>query len=129
MSVRVTVPSNCGLTPGPAIGAPFVSSGPGARRDGVVVTGQATRNAYALAELTTLPEDDHAHVEQEEAFYVMSGELVVEAEGIALTSTPRAFVLVPRGLRHRHVTTPGTRLLAIYSPGHTVAHEHAGSFL
>ena len=106
---------------------PGYAAAPGARPNGVVVTGQATRNAYALAELTTLPEDDHAHSDQEEAFYVISGGLAVETQSVTLTATAHSFVLVPRGLRHRHITTPGTRLLAIYSPGHTVAHEPSGS--
>lgn len=107
---------------------PAYASSPGARRGGVVVTGQATRDAYALAELTWLPEDAHVHSDQEEAFYVMSGKLGVEADDVVLTATARSFVMVPRGLRHRHVTTPGTRLLAIYSPGHTVPNEPTRSY-
>ena len=44
-----------------------------------------------------------------------------------VTATPRSVVLVPRGLRHCHVATPGTRLLAVYSPGHLIPHDFSGN--
>jgi quercetin dioxygenase-like cupin family protein len=90
--------------------------------DGLIVTGQATRNAYALAERSALPEHDHTHADQEEAFYVIAGELTVEAAGSSVTVPADSFVLVPRGLPHRHLVGPGTRLLAVSSPGHAVLH-------
>ena len=105
----------------PATEPPFASPAD-AHRGGAVVTGEHTRNAYALAERSALPEDAHVHGDQEEAFYVIAGELVVEAESIEVTAPARSFVLVPRGVRHRHVTSAGTRLLAVFSPGHAVAH-------
>jgi quercetin dioxygenase-like cupin family protein len=92
------------------------------RRDGVVATGAETRNAYALADRSTLPAQDHVHTDQEEAFYVMSVELTVEVEGVLLTAPARSFVLVPRGRQRRHIAATGTRLLTIYSPGHVVPH-------
>jgi quercetin dioxygenase-like cupin family protein len=92
------------------------------RRDGIIATGAVTRNAYALADRSTLPAQDHVHTDQEEAFYVMSGELTVEVEGVSLTAPPRSFVLVPRGRERHHIAATGTRLLAIYSPGHVVPH-------
>src|SRR5947208_2152815 len=60
----------------------------------VVATGRDTRDAYALVELSTLSGDLHAHAEQEEAFYVLAGSLIVEADGAATTLTPGDFVLV-----------------------------------
>jgi quercetin dioxygenase-like cupin family protein len=92
------------------------------RRDGVVATGAVTRNANALAERSTLPAQDHVHVDQEEAFYVMSGEITVEVEGVSLRAPARSFILVRRGCQRRHSAAPGTRLLTIYSPGHIVPH-------
>ena len=92
------------------------------RRDGVVATGVVTRNAYALADRSTLPTPDHVHADQEEAFYVMAGDLTVEVEGVSLTAPARSFVLVPRGRQRRHIAATGTRLLAIYSPGHVIPH-------
>jgi len=99
----------------------YISS-PATRRDGIIVSGRTTRNAYALAEPAMLPEEEHAHPDQEEAFYVISGELTLEVEGASVTAPARSFVLVPRGLRRRHVTTIGTRVLAIFSPGRAVPH-------
>jgi quercetin dioxygenase-like cupin family protein len=113
-----------GITDDPprrAIEAPFASL-PDARPDAVVATGRQTRNAYALAERSALPDQPHEHVDQEEAFYIISGELIVDAEGVEVVAPARSFVLVPRGLRHRHVTSARTRLLAVYSPGQALAH-------
>ncbi len=107
---------------GRASGPAYVSS-VGARREGLVVTGRDTRNAYALVERAALPEHDHEHRDQEEAFYVIHGELTVEVEGSSLTAPARSFVLVPRGLRRRHIAAAGTRLLAIFSPGRIVPHQ------
>jgi quercetin dioxygenase-like cupin family protein len=107
---------------------PAYVSSPGARRDGVVVTGRATRNAYALAERVALPEDEHVHADQEEAFYVISGTLLIEIEGVTLTASARSFVLAPRGVRRRHIAAPGTTVLTIFSPGHTVPHEPSARF-
>lgn len=68
------------------------------------------------------------HADQEEAFYVISGTLFVEIEGVTLTAPARSFVLVPRGVRRRDIAPPGTRMLTIFSPGHTVPHEPSGRF-
>jgi quercetin dioxygenase-like cupin family protein len=109
--------SNTDVVAAPA----FVSS---RRHDGIVVGGAATRDSYALAEYSALEEDEHAHAEQEEAFYVISGELVIEVDGVTLTLQPHAFALVPRKVRHRHIVPRGTHLLAIFSPGFLVPHQH-----
>jgi quercetin dioxygenase-like cupin family protein len=93
-----------------------------ARQAGIIVTGRDTRQAYALAERDALPAQDHTHADQEEAFYVISGELTVETAGTRETLLPGSFVLVPRGIPRRHTAAPGTRLLAVFSPGHTVPH-------
>jgi quercetin dioxygenase-like cupin family protein len=101
---------------------PAYASTTDTRRDGVIVSGRNTRNAYALVERSVLPEEYHEHADQEEAFYVISGELVVEVEGVAVSASERSFVLVPRGVRHRHVAPSGTSLLAIFSPGGAIPH-------
>jgi len=75
-----------------------------------------------LGELNSLPEQAHEHADQEEAFYVISGELIVEVGELIVTAPTRSFVLVPRGIRHRHVAAAGARLRAIYLPGHAFQH-------
>ncbi len=86
----------------------------------VVATGRGTRDAYAVVERSTLPEAVHEHADQEEAFYILFGKLTVEAEGVTITAAPGTFVLVPRGVTHRHTAAPDALLLAIYSPGHAI---------
>lgn len=93
-----------------------------ASRNGVIVMGRDTRDAYALAEMNELTVDEHVHVDQEEAFYVLAGELTLELDGTSQTLAERAFGLVPRGVRRRHVASPGSRVLSIYSPGHALPH-------
>src|SRR5579864_1315465 len=88
----------------------------------VVATGRDTRDAYALAERTTLPREVHTHADQEEAFYVIDAELIVEAEGNTTRLGAGSFALIPRGLPHRHVIAQGGRVLAVYSPGHALQH-------
>jgi quercetin dioxygenase-like cupin family protein len=117
LSQQYGVGDSSGQTPEAAY-----ASLPETRHDGVVVAGRQTRNAYTLAERSTLTEHDHAHVDQEEAFYVISGELTLEVKGATLVAPARSFVLVPRGMRHRHISAPDTRLLAIYSPAHALPH-------
>jgi quercetin dioxygenase-like cupin family protein len=69
-----------------------------------------------------LAPEKHAHSDQEEAFYVISGELVIEVDGVTTTLPPRAFALVRRVLPHRHIGGRRTRLLAIFSPAHAFPH-------
>ncbi len=93
----------------------------GRPRDGrLVASGRNTRDAYAVVERSTLPEAVHEHPDQEEAFYVLSGELKVEAESVEIAATPGTFVLVPRGVAHRHIASPDAFVLAVYSPGHAI---------
>jgi quercetin dioxygenase-like cupin family protein len=88
--------------------------------DRVVASGRDTRDAYAVVERSILPEAVHEHADQEEAFFLLSGELTVEADGVTTTATPGTFVLVPRGVAHRQILVPDALVLAIYSPGHVI---------
>jgi hypothetical protein len=54
---------------------------------------------------------------------MISGELVIEVDGVATTLPPRWFALVRRGLPHRHIGGHRTRLLAIFSPAHAFPHQ------
>jgi mannose-6-phosphate isomerase-like protein (cupin superfamily) len=70
---------------------------------------------YSLAVRTSLPAEVHEH-DQDEAFYVFEGMLSVNDVGLE----PRSFVLVPRGVAHRHELNGA--VLAVYSPGPAVPH-------
>jgi quercetin dioxygenase-like cupin family protein len=63
----------------------------------------------------------HTHTREDEAFYVLSGEVLVEVEGAAdlLRLGPGGFLFAPRNRRHayRNVGTAAARLLVFAIPG------------
>jgi mannose-6-phosphate isomerase-like protein (cupin superfamily) len=63
----------------------------------------------------------HTHTREDEAFYVLSGEVLMEVEGEAepLHLTQGAFLFGPRNRRHgyRNVGTVAARLLVFAMPG------------
>ncbi|MCK1708879.1 MULTISPECIES: cupin domain-containing protein [unclassified Bradyrhizobium] len=63
----------------------------------------------------------HTHTREDEAFYVMSGEVLVEVEGSAgpLRLGPGGFLFGPRNRRHgyRNTGTVPARLLVFAMPG------------
>jgi mannose-6-phosphate isomerase-like protein (cupin superfamily) len=62
----------------------------------------------------------HAHPETDEFFLVLAGELTIELEGRdPVVLGPQQLFTVPRGLRHRPVAVPGTRVL-FFEPRGTV---------
>jgi mannose-6-phosphate isomerase-like protein (cupin superfamily) len=79
-----------------------------------------TRGAYALIEHTVGGDGPppHIHATEEEAFYVLEGEIDVLIGERTVTAAAGAFVLVPRGTVHtlsRAGTAPA-RVLVIISP-------------
>ena len=85
------------------------------KTDGVEVAG-----AYALleekfwAETTPL----HRHLDAEESFYVLDGEVEVWVDGVTTTVSRGAFLVVPRGVSHglRRVSEEPVRMLTLVSP-------------
>ncbi|OAF05642.1 hypothetical protein AYJ54_01685 [Bradyrhizobium centrolobii] len=63
----------------------------------------------------------HTHTREDEAFYVLSGEVLVDVEGMSdpLRLGPGAFLFAPRHRRHgyRNVGTDTARLLVFAMPG------------
>jgi quercetin dioxygenase-like cupin family protein len=63
----------------------------------------------------------HTHTREDEAFYVLSGEVLVEAEGAdgPLRLGPGGFLFAPRNRRHgyRNIGTVAARLLVFAMPG------------
>jgi len=60
----------------------------------------------------------HAHERQEEALYVLAGEIRVQLGEHAYACAPGAFMLIPRGVRHAIANDGGApaRVLAVLSP-------------
>ena len=63
----------------------------------------------------------HTHTREDEAFYVLSGEVLIEVEGAAdpLRLGPGGFLFAPRNRRHayRNIGTVAARLLVFAIPG------------
>ncbi len=59
----------------------------------------------------------HVHLEHEETFYVLEGELTFSFGDDAAAAPKGTIVVVPRGTRHRFTGTPGSRCLVFTSPG------------
>jgi quercetin dioxygenase-like cupin family protein len=79
-----------------------------------------TGGAYALIEHTVVGDGPppHIHTAEEEAFYVLEGELNVLVGDRTVTATTGAFVLVPRGTVHTYskIGTASAKILVIISP-------------
>jgi len=98
---------------------------PASPRGGQVVwkaTVEDTSGAYSLREFSTPPGErgarPHVHREEDEAVYVLEGELTFEVGTIVVPARPGTFLLAPRGVVHCHRNTGKTRArwLTISSP-------------
>ena len=102
---------------GPGEGRPVMN------QDIVVKVGkESAQGAYTLLEMTGLPPGlwvpPHIHHAEEEAWYVLDGELTFRVGDRTIPAVPGSFILVPRGLVHAFGNT-GARpasLLEIFSP-------------
>jgi len=78
-----------------------------------------TAGAYSLTEhLVTAASNPpmHVQVDEDEAFYVLEGEIEFEVDGRFVTATPGTFAFVARGAAHRfRVLTETARMLVICS--------------
>jgi mannose-6-phosphate isomerase-like protein (cupin superfamily) len=68
----------------------------------------------------------HAHPDTDEFFLVLDGHLTIELDGREpVRLAPRQVFTVPRGLRHRPVGAPGTRIL-MFEPRGTLNSGDSG---
>ncbi|WHZ25813.1 MAG: hypothetical protein OJF51_000608 [Nitrospira sp.] len=81
---------------------------------------EETRGAYALLEVIVAGEGppQHIHHAEEEAFYILEGELNVQVGQRIVKGTAGSFILVPRGTVHTYwkVGSAPAKLLVIISP-------------
>jgi quercetin dioxygenase-like cupin family protein len=69
----------------------------------ILASGEQTGDAYALLEANVLPgggPPPHVHSREDEAFYVLEGEMTFFLADKKVTARPGAFVQVPRGTPH-----------------------------
>ena len=83
--------------------------------------GEQTRHGFTLIEVTTPPRfvvPPHIHEDEEEAFYILEGQLRVTCGGDTSTLGPGDFVMMPRGIPHTCSTLGDARvrLLQITAP-------------
>ena len=78
-----------------------------------------TAGAYSLTEHVVTAASNppmHVQVDEDEAFYILDGEIEFEVEGQVVTATPGTFAFVARGAAHRfRVLTDTARMLVICS--------------
>ena len=78
-----------------------------------------TGGAYSLTEHLVTPASNppmHVQVDEDEAFYVLDGEIEFEVDGDVVVGTPGTFAFVARGAAHLfRVLTPTARMLVICS--------------
>jgi quercetin dioxygenase-like cupin family protein len=69
----------------------------------MLATGEQTVGAYCLAEAFIAPgggPPPHYHTREEEAFYVLEGEITFTVDGRTVTGKAGTFVQIPRGMPH-----------------------------
>ena len=82
-------------------------------------TGNETVGAYTMIEaVLAVDPPPHIHGNEEEAIYVLEGEVDLLVGDRTVKGTPGSFVLVPRGTVHNVISTGGkpARVLLIFSP-------------
>ena len=86
------------------------------------VTAEQTGGAYSLFEVMSRPEEGgpppHVQHREEEAFYVLEGEITFTVEAQTLTGGPGTFVQIPRGTPHafRNNSASPARMLIQCTP-------------
>ena len=86
-----------------------------------LAVGEDTDGAYAFWHAIVPPgggPPPHRHTREEEAFYVLDGQLTFFAEDQAVTGGPGTFVTLPRGGRHyfRNESKSPARILILIAP-------------
>ena len=63
--------------------------------------------------------EEHAHADEDDAFYILEGELTFVVAGEEVAAPPGTFVLVPPGVVHgfRNDGRAAVRMLNIHAPG------------
>ncbi len=77
---------------------------------------------FNLSIVTVRPQREgpaaHAHGDEDDAFYMLEGELVFTADGEEVVAPPGTFILVPPGVRHTFAnrTDEPARFLNLHAP-------------
>ena len=83
-------------------------------------TADTPRFNFSIIEIVTGRElEAHVHSEEDDAFYILEGEMTFVLEEGEVKAGPGAFVLVPPGVEHgfRNDGDSSVRMLNIHAPG------------
>ena len=89
----------------------------------ILATGEQTGGAYALSEARVLPgggPPPHIHRREDEAFFVLEGEITFMLGDRKVVAKPGAFVQGPRGILHAFKNeshAPARMLILVTPPG------------
>lgn len=86
-----------------------------------LATGEDTNGAYALIHALVPPgggPPPHIHSREDEAFFVLEGQLTIQVDGRTITATPGAWVTLPKGTLHAFKNTAPTaaKMLILVNP-------------
>jgi quercetin dioxygenase-like cupin family protein len=86
-----------------------------------LATGQETGGAYALIHALVPPgagPPPHIHRREDEAFYVLEGQLAFQVDGRGITASTGTWVTLPKGTLHSFKNTGATpaRMLIVVNP-------------
>jgi quercetin dioxygenase-like cupin family protein len=88
-----------------------------------LATGEQTGGAYVLSEARVLPgggPPPHIHQREDEAFFVLEGELTFQLGGQKVVAQPGSFIQGPRGIPHafkNEGNVPARMLILVTPPG------------
>jgi mannose-6-phosphate isomerase-like protein (cupin superfamily) len=82
-------------------------------------TADTPRFTFGIIEIAAGRElEAHVHVDEDDAFYILEGEMTFTFDEREVAAPPGTFVLVPPGVRHafRNDQTRPVRMLNIHAP-------------
>jgi quercetin dioxygenase-like cupin family protein len=87
----------------------------------IKATAEETGGQMTVVEITEHPGADaplHVHRREDEAFWVLEGDLTFEVNGTKIEAGPGDYLFGPRDIPHRYtVGDQGCRMLFIFTPG------------
>jgi quercetin dioxygenase-like cupin family protein len=86
-----------------------------------LATGEDTNGTYALIQATVPPGSGpppHIHRREDEAFFVIEGELSFQVDGRNMSATPGAWVTLPKGTLHafKNIGQTQAKMLILVNP-------------
>jgi len=89
----------------------------------ILATGEQTGGTYTLCEARVLPgggPPPHIHHREDEAFFVLEGEITFQVAGQKVVATAGTFIQGPRGIQHafkNESDAPARMLIHVSPPG------------